>query len=234
MKPGRWSLIALLLAAIVLQIVGLFIVPWFHFDLEGQTIAISGASMDAWGLDSDLAFTIGGAALRLASLYFAIRLAVTIYTLAADRPVNRWLAFATPGRALGQAAMFTVLAIVVAAFLRPELALEKFEITFPVIRDHGCDFVVAGIAVGGLALVLLRKNPELVTLMGWVREVEATPARRERPMTQGPLPSPPMIEGDPFRAPPQGHALRLVETAPPPKPPPLIADEAAPAPKLLR
>jgi len=146
------------------------------------------------------------------------------------------VAWLTPRRARIQGAIVFA-AVCITMALPPVVHFGHATITNVAIeRAWGGWELIAAFVIAQLAIHVIARDPLLAATQMWNAPIAVKPEpRRERPLEHRPLPSPPNVESDPFRAPPRVDlASKLVQPARAPSEAPRIDDPDAPGPSVLR
>jgi hypothetical protein len=237
-RPARHlPVVALITAAVVLPIFALAKAPWLSYELSGERIVLT---FREWAdLEPGALPLIMSAVLTLASVYFCARLGAAGLLVLIDGPTStRRVAWLSPHGASLQCHLVLALGVVVLVLMETNKAVSALGAGL----SWGGFVYIAGIVLARLSIHLVARDPDLARTQAWTVDLDALPdpraaqpARRERPMIDPPLPSPPRVDGDPFRSPPVVElSSKVVETAAPAAPAPIRHDEDAEQPRILR
>jgi hypothetical protein len=197
--------------------------PWYRVAVAFHELDVPFGRIDTPQVRlGGVVYMLAAFATLLATLWFGVRLGVTMFAALADRPVN-YLRWSSPRRAHVDGAVVGALAIVMVSVL-PALyysgsgfaayddAMTQLTGLHPgdqlpaeLSRAWGCYLFVIAIALGHVVIAWTARLPQLAELHGWPVPdvpVEAAP-EPARPLIKPPLTAPRPVDGDPFRAPPQ-------------------------------
>lgn len=217
-RDVRIRAIGVLAASIALQLIAFALVTNSKRDPSGAAHTIAAGLLLIWGIGH------------------VIRLGIVGVTTFLGRPLVKRGLFRSKMKVAWKthvgAQLFTAIATGLAVYTTLDAP----------VRSAGIVFVVA-FAVAHVGLYLIARDRRLAAVQLWAPPMaapepaaEKPPVRVARPMIDSPLPPPPRIGDDPFRAPPPAARLedRLIKPALVTATPEVVATENADEPSFLR